>query len=126
MRGSLRTKLSIFSLGANHLYVSIFQQQLNMKLMRFSRACDSYHDILNREFLLTGMAHPSGAPDFTPVLVGFTLFNILFSVKCFVDHCLSFCPYSLGLCVACPSYILRLLITHLVSSNFSYIVFYVI
>ena len=35
--------------------------------------------------------------------VGFVLLNLQFSVLYFVDHCLSFCPFSFGHCIACPS-----------------------
>jgi len=31
------------------------------------------------------------------------LLDLLFSVKCFVDRCLSFCPFSLGHFVVCPA-----------------------
>ena len=37
----------------------------------------------------------------------------------FFYHCLSFCPFSFGHCVICPSSELRLPIVPLVSSNFS-------
>ena len=37
------------------------------------------------------------------VLVRFVLLDHLFSVQCFVDRCLSFCPFSLGHCVVCHS-----------------------
>ena len=37
------------------------------------------------------------------ILVGFVLFNHLFSVQCFVDRCLSFCTFSFAHCVVCPS-----------------------
>jgi hypothetical protein len=43
----------------------------------------------------TGTAYPSGAPEFIPVLVGFVFLGLLFSVKCFVDRCLSFCTFLL-------------------------------
>jgi len=33
----------------------------------------------------------------SPVLVGFVLLDVLFSVWCFVDRCLSFCPFVLFL-----------------------------
>ena len=36
-------------------------------------------------------------------LVGFVLLDLLFSVWCFVHHCLSLCPFSFGRCVVCPS-----------------------
>jgi len=35
--------------------------------------------------------------------VVFVLRNVLFSVQCFVDHCLSFCPIAFGHCIACSS-----------------------
>ena len=38
-----------------------------------------------------------------PVLVGSVLFNLLFSVWCFVDYCLSFYPFSVVHCVFCSS-----------------------
>ena len=39
----------------------------------------------------------------SPVLVGFVLLDLWFSVLCFVDRCLYFCPFSFGHCVVCPS-----------------------
>ena len=40
------------------------------------------------------------------LLVGLLLLNLLFSVSCFVDHCLSFCPFFFfGHCIFCPSLI---------------------
>jgi hypothetical protein len=36
-------------------------------------------------------------------LVGFILLDLLFSVLFFVDFCLSFCSFSFGHCVICPS-----------------------
>jgi hypothetical protein len=38
----------------------------------------------------------------SPVLVGFLLLDVLFSVWCFVDRCLSFCPLYFGHCVVWP------------------------
>jgi len=46
-----------------------------------------------------GSAYPFGAPEFTPVFVGFSLLNPWLSVLCFVDHCsriltfMSFCSF---------------------------------
>ena len=41
-----------------------------------------------------GTAHTSGAPlGSTSTLEGFVLLYLLFSVYCFVDHCLSFCLF---------------------------------
>ena len=36
-------------------------------------------------------------------LVGLMLLDLYFYVKCFVDCCLSFCSFSFGHCVVCPS-----------------------
>ena len=49
--------------------------------------------------------------------------NIHQIVPCFVDGCLSICPFSLSHCVVCPSWILQILITPMVSSNYSLISF---
>ena len=35
-------------------------------------------------------------------LVGFVLLDLKFSLYCFVDRCLSFCPFSFGHCDVCP------------------------
>jgi hypothetical protein len=40
--------------------------------------------------------HPSGAPEFTPVLVGFMLQDLLFSVWCFVGHWVDSCSSKCG------------------------------
>jgi len=66
-----------------------------------------------------GTANLSGTHEFTPVLVGFVFLDLLFFVWCFVDCCLSFCPFLWSLC--CLSSDLMLLITSLVPSNFSFI-----
>ena len=48
------------------------------------------------------------------------------SVFCvfFVDHCLSFCPFSFGHCIACPSSNYDFWTTLLASTNFSYLLTY--
>jgi hypothetical protein len=43
-----------------------------------------------------GTAYPSGAPEFTPPYSGVRVFLSVLFVECFVDRCLSFCPFSLG------------------------------
>ena len=48
-------------------------------------------------------AHLSGAPEFTPDFTGVRVTRSLALCVCFVDHCLSFCPFSSGHCVVCPS-----------------------
>jgi hypothetical protein len=52
--------ISIFPLWTLHLYVATFQQHLHMeyiflscRLIRYSRACGSYQDFLDRGLLLT-------------------------------------------------------------------------
>ena len=37
------------------------------------------------------------------VLVGFLLLKLYFSTLCFVDNCLTFCPFSFGYYIFCPS-----------------------
>ena len=37
------------------------------------------------------------------ILLRFVLLDLWFCVWCFVDRCLSFCPFSFGHCVVCPS-----------------------
>ena len=49
--------------------------------------------------LLTLLEHLS-SPRF---LIGFVLLDLLLYRVCFVDRCLSFCPFSFGHCVVCPS-----------------------
>ena len=41
--------------------------------------------------------------EFTPVFSGVRVTRSLFLYVCFVDRCLSFCPFSLGNCVVGPS-----------------------
>ena len=41
----------------------------------------------------------TGAPGFSEIRVAQSLIFVL----CFVDHCLSFCPYSFGIALSCPS-----------------------
>ena len=46
-----------------------------------------------------------------PVCSGVRVTRSLVLCVCFVDSCLSFCPFSFGHCVVCPSfYVLRILI----------------
>ena len=47
--------------------------------------------------------YPSGAPEFTPGFSGVCVTQSLVLCACFVDHCLSFCNFSFGHCVVCPS-----------------------
>ena len=49
-----------------------------------------------------GTAYPSGAPEFTPCFQWGSCLQFYLCV-CFVDRCLSFCPFSFGHCVVCPS-----------------------
>ena len=52
-----------------------------------------------------------------PVCSGVCVTRSLVLCVCFVDRCLSFCPFSFDHCVVCSS---SILITPLVSSNSSY------
>jgi hypothetical protein len=57
-------------------------------------------------FLFTsgaGTSYPSGAPEFTPGFSGVRVTRALVLCVCFVDRCLSFCPFSFGRWVVCPS-----------------------
>ena len=68
----------------------------------------TYHRVSNKSNAMgstceAGIAYPSGASEFIPVLVRFVLFDLLFYVWCFVVRCSSFCPFSFGHCVACHS-----------------------
>jgi hypothetical protein len=49
------------------------------------------------------LAYPSGAPNFTPWFGGIHVTRYLVLCVCFVDRCLSFCLFSFGHCVVCPS-----------------------
>ena len=55
-----------------------------------------------------------------PVFSGVRVTRSLVLCVCFVDRCLSFCPFSFERCVVCPSSIYLFMITPWVSSNFSY------
>jgi hypothetical protein len=50
-----------------------------------------------------GTANPSGTPEFTPGFNGVCVTRSLVVCVCFVDRCLSFCPFSFGHCVVCSS-----------------------
>ena len=51
-----------------------------------------------------GSAYPSRASKITPGLnSGICVARSLVLCVCFVDCCLSFCPFSFGHCVVCPS-----------------------
>ena len=58
------------------------------------------------------------SPRVTRFLVGFVLLDLSFSVWCFLDRCLFFCPFCLWP-LWCLSFDLRILIAPLVSSNSS-------
>jgi hypothetical protein len=49
--------------------------------------------------LLTLPDHPSSSPVFS----GIRITRSLVLCVCFVDRCLSFCPFSFGHCVVCSS-----------------------
>jgi hypothetical protein len=131
------------------------------QLIRYSRACGSYQDFLDRGLLLTrkllnqwfllvklksslrkfygrhhdlvdrygisvsqmtrsfphswlitgfairitrrGATSGIGAPEFTPVFSGVRVTRFFIWCVCFVDRCLSFCPFSFGHYVVCSS-----------------------
>ena len=50
-----------------------------------------------------GTAYPSGTPEFTPGFSGVRVTWSLVLCVCFVDSCLSCCPFSFIHCVVCPS-----------------------
>jgi hypothetical protein len=50
-----------------------------------------------------GTAYPSGALSSLPVFSGVHVTQSLVLCVCFVDHCMSFCPFSFGHCVVCPA-----------------------
>jgi hypothetical protein len=53
-----------------------------------------------------GTVHPSEAPAFTPAFSGIRVTrSFVFCVMFFFYRCLSFCPFSFGHCVVCPSLI---------------------
>ena len=53
----------------------------------------------------TSVAYSFGTPEITPV--SFEGFMFLYvSVQCFVDHCLSSCPFSVGHGIVCSSFIM--------------------
>jgi len=49
-----------------------------------------------------GTAYPSEAPELIPVFSGVHVNRSLVFCVCFVVHCLSVCPFSVGHCVFCP------------------------
>ena len=74
---------------------------------------------------VAGTTYPSAAPEFTPVFFsGVRVTRSWALCVCFVDRCLSFCPFSFGHCVVCSSSIygcwlpLWYLHTHLVPKIF--------
>jgi len=48
-------------------------------------------------------SYPSGAPEFTTVISGVHVTPSFVLCVCFVDYCLSDCPFSVGHCVVCRS-----------------------
>ena len=157
----------IFPLWTFHLFVASFQQAAPVygvyisQLIRYSRACGSFQDFLDRRLLLTskllnqwfllvklksslrrsyghhhdlvnryGISVSQMTMDVflperlssPPVFSGVPVTRSLVLCVCFVDRCLSFCTFSFGHCVVCSSSIYWL-ITPLVSSNSSYLLY---
>jgi hypothetical protein len=50
-----------------------------------------------------GTAYPSGTPGSPPAFSVVRVTRSLVLFVCFVDRCLSFCPFSFGHCVVCSS-----------------------
>jgi len=50
-----------------------------------------------------GIALPSGAHELAPGFSGIPVTRSLVLCVCFLDRCLSFCSFSFGHCVVCPS-----------------------
>jgi len=59
-------------------------------------------------------------PEFTPVFSGVRVTRSLVLCVCFVDHCLPFCTFFFWSLCCLFLFDIRILITPLVSSNFSY------
>ena len=57
------------------------------------------HNIIVEQELLTLPEHLSSPP----VFIWVSVTRSLVLCVCFVDHCLSFCTFSFGHCVVCPS-----------------------
>jgi hypothetical protein len=53
--------------------------------------------------LRAGTANPFRAPESTPVFSGVRVTRALVLCVCFVERCLSFCPFSFGHCVVYSS-----------------------
>jgi hypothetical protein len=61
----------------------------------------------------TGTATLPENPYPSPLFVGFVLFNLQFSMRCFIDHCLSFLPFTFWLLHCLSFFNWRLWITTL-------------
>ena len=70
-----------------------------------------------------GTAYPSGAHEFTPVFSGVHNARSLVLCVCFVDRCLSFCPFFCWPLYCLSLFYLLLLITPMVSSDYPYGIF---
>ena len=68
----------------------------------------TYHQVCNYSNA-TGTTNGAGTANLpehlssTPIFSGVRVTRSLVIRVCFVDRCLSFCPFSLGHCVACSS-----------------------
>jgi hypothetical protein len=69
--------------------------------------------------MLYGTAHSSGAPEINPGFSEVRVARSLVLCVCFGDHCLSFCHFFFWPLCCLSFFDIRLLITSLVSSNFS-------
>ena len=67
-----------------------------------------------------GAACPSGAHEFTPDFSGVVVARSLVFFVVFLRLLVFFCPFSFDYCIVC-TFDLQILITPLVSSNFSYL-----
>ena len=72
------------------------------QIMATACSCVLGVSIQSLSTIAAGTAYPSGAPELTRFLVGFVLFNHQFYAQSFVDRCLSLCPFYFGHCVVCP------------------------
>jgi hypothetical protein len=72
------------------------------KVMAIAQTWPSYWTISNFDDVYRFTYFKWRTTTWTYLIVVFLFFNLEFIVLCFVDHCLSLCPFNISNCIVCP------------------------
>ena len=98
---SLHLPLYCFTRSVSQMTKGMFHFPVLSSFMTYQRVCNYINTTDDTSG--AGTAYPSWGPEFTPIVSGVRVTRSLVLYVCFVDRCLSFCPFSFGHCVACSS-----------------------